>query len=363
MANATTGYVIPNISDSVDYITENIYTNSSESFTDDYDDYSENVLFILHVFSMVIYSVAFLLGTTGNGLVIWFTVFRMKKTVNVVWFLNLAIADFIFTFFLPLSITYLALGVHWPFGKFICKLNSTIAFVNLFASVFLLTVISIDRCISVIFPVWCQNHRTPRLASIVALVVWILAFIFSLPYFIFRNTDESDGQVYCYNKFDENIGGVQTPLAKSRHRDTVITRFIVGFAIPFSIIVICYSVIALRIHRNHIATSTKPFKIILAVIISFFFCWIPYHIFSFLELSEKYQDEHNDVLLVGIPITSSLAFINSCVNPVLYVFIGRDFKKTFWVSIQSIFEKAFTEDTLRADLPSKSKSTSDSQLV
>ncbi|XP_075047492.1 chemerin-like receptor 1 [Mixophyes fleayi] len=363
MANITTGYVIPNIDESVDYIIVNTYDNISEIFTLDYDDVSENVLFILHVFTMVIYSAAFLLGTTGNGLVIWFTVFRMKKTDNVVWFLNLAIADFIFTFFLPLSITYLALGFHWPFGTFICKLNSTIAFLNMFASIFLLTVISIDRCISVIFPVWCQNQRTPRLASIVALVVWILASIFSLPYFIFRNTDESDGQVFCYNNFDEDIDGIQTPLGKSRHRDTVITRFIVGFAIPFSIIVICYTVIALRIQRNHIATSTKPFKIILAVIISFFFCWIPYHIFSFLELSEKHQNELHDVLSVGIPITSSLAFINSCVNPVLYVFIGRDFKKTFWVSIQSIFEKAFNDDTLHTDLPSKIKSTCDSQLV
>ncbi|XP_075047493.1 chemerin-like receptor 1 [Mixophyes fleayi] len=363
MESITTGYVIPNIKESVDNTTANTYDSISENSTLDYDDVSDNVQSILYVFSMVIYSVVFLLGTTGNGLVIWLTVFRMKKTVNVVWFLNLATANFIFTFFLPLSITYLALDFHWPFGKFICKLNSALTFLNLFASAFLVSVISIDRCISVIFPVWCRNHRTPRLASIVALVVWILPFIFSLPYFIFRTTVESNGQVFCYNNFNENIGGVQTPLGKLRHRDTVITRFIIFFAIPFSIIVICYTVIALRIHRNHIATSTKPFKVILAVIISFIVCWFPYHIFSLLELSEKYQDELHDVLSVGIPISSSLLLINSCINPVLYVFIGRDFRKTFWVSIQSIFEKAFNEDTLRADLRSKCKPSSDIQLV
>ncbi|CAI9539583.1 unnamed protein product [Staurois parvus] len=310
---------------------------------------------------MVVYSVAFLLGTIGNGVVIFFTGFVMKRTVNVVWFLNLAIADFIFTFFLPLSITYVALDFHWPFGKFMCKLNSTVLFINLYASIFLLTVISIDRYISVVFPVWCQNHRTPRLASFVAGAVWILALIFSIPYAIFRDiNDNGEDYVSCYNNFhaDEDI-------AYSRHKATVIIRFIASFLIPFTIIIFCYSVILFRIQKNHMTTSSKPFKVILAVIISFLVCWFPYHVFSFLELSANYVE--NDhlfyVVFVGIPITSSLAFINSCVNPVLYVFMGRDFKKKFQDSLRSILERAFTEESAQLDSKSKTKSTSDSQLV
>ncbi|KAM4704423.1 chemerin-like receptor 1 [Rhinophrynus dorsalis] len=309
---------------------------------------------------MVVYAVAFVLGTSGNGLVIWIAGFKMKKTVNVVWFLNLAIADFIFTLFLPLSIAYIALGFHWPFGNFMCKLNSTLAYINLFASVFLLTVISIDRCISVVFPVWSQNHRTTWLASMIALGVWFLALCVSLSYFIFRDLSEYEGQIVCFNNFGYDENDELTDLGKLNQRVTVIIRFILGFLVPFTVIAFCYTVIALRLYKNNMSTSTKPFKIIVAVLISFFLCWFPYHVFSFLELS---TDIDHRVLIIGVPITSSLAFLNSCVNPFLYVFMGRDFRTRFRSSIQSIFEKAFNEDSVQTDFKSKTKSTSESQMV
>ncbi|XP_040183354.1 chemokine-like receptor 1 [Rana temporaria] len=337
------------------------YYKSTPYVYSEEEERQERIEFSLRVFSLVIYSLAFLLGTTGNGLVIYFTAFVMKRTVNVVWFLNLAIADFIFTFFLPLNITYASLNYHWPFGKFMCKLNSTILFMNLYASIFLLTVISIDRLISVVFLVWCQNHRTPKLALFVAVAVWILASIFSLPYFIFRDiNDAAKDHVACYNNFSED-----EKVAYARHKATLIVRFIVSFFIPFTIIISCYSVIILRIQRNHMTTSNKPFKAVLAVILSFFVCWFPYHVFSFLELSANYGENYHlyYITFVGIPITSSLVFINSCINPILYVFMGRDFKQKFQSSLRSIFERAFSEESTQIDSKSKTKSTSDSELV
>ncbi|XP_075462487.1 chemerin-like receptor 1 [Ascaphus truei] len=343
----------------------------SSSVTDDYDyeTYQEHIRIanIIHIFSMFIYAVAFVFGTIGNGLVIWITGFKMKKTVNTVWFLNLAIADFIFTFFLPLSIAYIALGFHWPFGKLMCKINSTIAFLNLFASVFLLTVISMDRCISVVLPVWSQNHRTPNLASVVALVVWCLALIVSSPYFAFRDIKVQEDVTYCYNNYAYSADSTNEndeTLVRLRYRAQVITRFILGFFIPFIVIVSCYTVIALRLHMNNLATSTKPFKIIVAVLISFFVCWFPYQVLSFVELSNYPADDFlSKVVFIGVPITSSLAFLNSCVNPFLYVFVGRDFRKNFRRSILSIFEGAFSEDSVPAESKDKTTSTSVSNVV
>uniref|UniRef100_A0A8D0HBB2 G-protein coupled receptors family 1 profile domain-containing protein n=1 Tax=Sphenodon punctatus TaxID=8508 RepID=A0A8D0HBB2_SPHPU len=346
--------------------------NSSGPYEDHYeyyDDYSSNettaLLKKMHILTMVIYSLAFVLGVMGNGLVIFITGFRMKRTVNTVWFLNLAVADFIFTFFLPLSVAYVALGFHWPFGRALCKLNSTVAFLNLYASVYLLMIISIDRYVSVMHPVWAKNHRTPRLASFLALGIWILAFVLCSATLYFRSTvspPHDNRIIHCFNDFD--TAGEGTTKEERQYwislnsRAIIISRFIFGFLIPFTVIVGCYSAIVLKLRWNRLAHSSKPFKVIAAVIVTFFLCWFPYHVFSFLEMN--YRPELRIVLIIGIPLTSSLAFINSFLNPFLYVFMGKDFKDKLRRSFLSAFESSFSEEASSNTTNIRSKSTTES---
>ncbi|XP_023275617.1 chemokine-like receptor 1 isoform X2 [Seriola lalandi dorsalis] len=129
----------------------------------------------LAIATMVIYSVIFLVGTMGNGLVIYVTGCRMKKTVNSIWFLNLALADFLFTAFLLFMIISVSQDYQWHFGHFMCKLNNFVGVVNMFASVFLLMAISLDRCLSIWVVVWAQNKRTTRKAQIITAVIWVAA--------------------------------------------------------------------------------------------------------------------------------------------------------------------------------------------
>ncbi|XP_063797768.1 chemerin-like receptor 1 [Pseudophryne corroboree] len=315
---------------------EIVYTNAPDTLNiteyDDYFDVLQKKVDIANSFYMTICSVAFLIGTTGNGLVIWFTVFRLKKTLNVMWFLNLAVADFMLTSFLPFSISTIALRHHWPLGTFMCKFNGFIVSLSQSVSVLQLTAISIDRCITVVFPVWCQNHRTTKLASVAILVIWIISFAFSLPLLIFNKTYQIfDNYIVCYTASYEMFV------------TNVILRFIMFFVLPFTVIVSCYTIIAIHIQRKHIIQSSKPFKIIAAVISSFFVCWLPLHIFLLLNISESNAFFY--IVVIGMPVVSSLIFINSCINPLIYVFIGREFKEKFWSSIQATFEKAFSEET------------------
>ncbi|XP_040022240.1 chemerin-like receptor 1 isoform X1 [Gasterosteus aculeatus] len=348
----------------------------------DYKDEHAELRQSLNIMSLIVYCLAFVLGVLGNGVVIWVTGFKMKKTVNTVWFLNLAVADFLFTAFLPLSVTYTALDFHWPFGKFMCKLNTTISFLNLYASVYILVVISVDRCVSVVWPVWAQNYRSVRKASFVSLGVWVVALILSTPYFIFRDTGPSyndNDVINCFNNFAlsddyENESVIQLRLF--RHKAMTITRFLLGFVVPFTVIVSCYAVIIHHIRRNRTLAShsRRSFKIIAAVITAFFLCWAPYHIMVLIELVNHMEDHASEILghviTIGVPIATSLAFLNSCLNPLLYVFMGQDFKDKVRKSILNVLETAFQEEVSRSytytnsmvTSRSKEKSVSDAEV-
>ncbi|XP_037309731.2 chemerin-like receptor 1 [Pungitius pungitius] len=321
----------------------------------------------LEIMSLIVYCLAFVLGVLGNGVVIWVTGFKMKKTVNTVWFLNLAVADFLFTAFLPLSVPYTALDFHWPFGKFMCKLNTAISFLNLYASVYILVVISVDRCVSVVWPVWAQNHRSIRKASFVSLGVWVLALILSTPYFIFRDTGPSYNDanvIICFNNYtlsDDNENESVYQLGLFWQKAMGITCFLLGFVVPFTVIVSCYAVIIHHIRRNRTLAShsSRSFKIIAAVITAFFLCWAPFHIVALIELANSLLSIQSDTLdhvtTIGIPIATSLAFINSCLNPLLYVFMGQDFKDKVRKSILNVLETAFKEEVSGPNTGTKSE--------
>ncbi|KAM5146887.1 C5a anaphylatoxin chemotactic receptor 1 [Mantella aurantiaca] len=305
--------------------------------------------------AVVMYCIVFVLGVPGNGLVVWVTTFEMKRTVNSVWFLNLAVADLLCCFAAPFSIMWIALG-HWPLGLFACKTIPSLLLINMYASVLLLTVVSIDRCALVIKPVWCQNKRTVNKAYVACLVIWILAFILSSPSFAFRHTTEKkhgkEGCSYVYSSVKGNKEIVETFIA--------VFRFLMGFVIPFVVITACYSVLMGRVSGRY-TQSTKTLKVILIVIIGFFVCWLPYHVVGLLLAVNKNQTEVFTLLEKVDSIVVPLAFLNSCINPIIYVLAGREFKSKFKRSIRFILKNALTEELSQTLDSKKTKWTSETK--
>ncbi|XP_053444881.1 chemerin-like receptor 1 [Nycticebus coucang] len=309
------------------------------------------------IFLVAVYSLVCFLGILGNGLVIVIATFKMKKTVNTVWFLNLAVADFLFNVFLPIHITYVAMNYHWVFGTAMCKISNFLLIQNMYTSVFLLTVISFDRCVSVLLPVWSQNHRSVRLAYTACVVIWVLAFFLSSPSLVFRDTANLHGKISCFNNFSPaSVNSSSRPVhpqldsvGYSRHVGVTVTRFLCGFLVPVLIITACYLTIVCKLQHNRLAKSKKPFKIIVTIIITFFVCWCPYHTLYLLELHHTTMP--GSVFSLGLPLATAIAIANSCMNPILYVFMGQDFKK-FKVALFSRLVNALSEDTGHSSYPS-----------
>ncbi|XP_031208058.1 formyl peptide receptor 2-like isoform X1 [Mastomys coucha] len=313
--------------------------------------YDSTISRLLWILSMVVVSITFFLGVLGNGLVIWVAGFRMAHTVTTTYYLNLALADFSFTATLPFLLVEIAMKEKWPFGWFLCKFFHIMVNVNLFGSVFLIAVIALDRCICVLHPVWAQNHRTVSLARKVIVGPWIFALILTLPNLIFLTTVRTPGgDVYCTFNFVPWGKTVEERLnvAITFVTTTGIITFIIGFIMPMSIVAICYGLIAVKIHRRTLVNSSRPLRVLTAVMASFFICWFPFQLVALLGtiwFKETLLSGGNKILFMFVNPTSSLAYFNSCLNPMLYVFMGQGFRERLIHSLPSSLERALSEDS------------------
>lgn len=141
---------------------------------------------IMDIISITFYTLIIVLGTTGNAVVIWISGFRLKPTVTNVWLINLAVADLIFSLSRITSWIKKLFYSYWPFGVFLCKFSGFFKYTNMFCSVFLLAIISLDRALCILLPVHAKRRRTLFAARIISLGVWIAAVLFSAPYYVYR---------------------------------------------------------------------------------------------------------------------------------------------------------------------------------
>ncbi|XP_071969060.1 C3a anaphylatoxin chemotactic receptor-like [Engystomops pustulosus] len=308
----------------------------NRSLAEEHEEWSnEDLLFYfygpyLRVTSITLFSIIFILGIIGNGLVIWIAGFRMKKTISAVWFLNLAIADFLCCASLPLRLVMLF--YLFTSSVFATCISSMIVFsINMSASVLLLTAMSVDRWVSVMWPFWAKVHRTQKLLRITAGIIWVMSFLISgslitIHWFVLNDLSE-----WCY----------EVPYKLYYRKTVYLIKLFIMFVIPFLIIFTSYVTIFLKLRKTkRPQRSQRPYRIITAVILCFFICWAPYYIWplTFNRNTNRYQFFIVNTIIIG------LASLNSCINPIIYVFMGQDFRHGFLRSIPFRVERALDEN-------------------
>ncbi|XP_029462580.1 type-2 angiotensin II receptor [Rhinatrema bivittatum] len=277
--------------------------------------------------------IIFITGIVGNGLVI--TVLCLpngRKTVASIYIFNLVIADLLFLPTFPLWATYYAFGFNWLFGLVMCKISSSLLCVNLFASIFFITCMSIDRYLAIVHPFQSQR-RTRQKACFIAFIIWGLACLFSLPTFYFRDMQyiESLGVNACIMAFPhEQYSKWCAGMA--------LIKNLLGFFIPLTVIAYCFLGIGLHLWKSQglwkiKQKRDKSLKMVAAVVLAFIICWLPFHVLTFLD-ALTWLNIVNDCNVLAIidtvmPFVFCIGFANSCVNPLLYCFVGNQFREKF----------------------------------
>lgn len=334
---------------------------------DDYDGYDSNdttniipdIIFtpeiiLPQIIALACFSLVILLGVPGNALVIWVTGFCMPRSVTSLWFLNLALADLLCCLSLPLLMVPLAHDDHWPFGPLACTLVKGLFYLVMYCSVVQLVLISLDRYLLVTKPVWCQNKRRPKTAVYMCVIVWCVALIGSIPQFVFyKEIPAGSNKREC---------AVVFPHTPNSPRIIMSFRFIMGFALPFLVIAFCHWKVYMRAESSG-NRSKRTLRVIVAVILSFFLCWIPLHIIDFILLDTPRVSPHRPKVFFAHTMAICLAYVNSCLNPLLYVCLGRGFKTRMNRSLRSMLHFATEEPQPNRQSVSVTKSTSMKEMT
>nr|5XJM_A Chain A, Type-2 angiotensin II receptor,Soluble cytochrome b562,Type-2 angiotensin II receptor [synthetic construct] len=183
----------------------------------------------------ILYYIIFVIGFLVNIVVVTlFCCQKGPKKVSSIYIFNLAVADLLLLATLPLWATYYSYRYDWLFGPVMCKVFGSFLTLNMFASIFFITCMSVDRYQSVIYP-FLSQRRNPWQASYIVPLVWCMACLSSLPTFYFRDvrTIEYLGVNACIMAFPpEKYAQWSAGIALMKN--------ILGFIIPLIFIATCY---------------------------------------------------------------------------------------------------------------------------
>lgn len=305
-----------------------------------------------------LYLLVFALGLSGNGLVLA-TVWRgprAKRRAADAYLAHLALADLAFVVTLPLWAAYTALRFHWPFGAALCKLSSYLVLLNMFASAFCLAGLSVERYLAIVralprpagppaAPPPCPRARARAPAPLALGAVWLLAALLALPALLLRDT-RPGGADGASLRCDLALGGggeeegAEEEEAEARWLAALsLGTTALGFALPLLLMALCYCRLGAALRRHFRAQPAarreegrqrrRLLRLLVALVAVFAACWLPFHLLKSLYVLHGLAllplPCAGLALLVRLhPYAACLAYLNSCLNPLLYAFFdGR----------------------------------------
>ena len=130
----------------------------------------------------------------------------------------------------------------------------------------------------------------------------------------------------------------------------LIANLIFCYIFPMILITVCYVLIWFKVWNRNIPTDTKDaqmeriqqrskikvVKMLIAVVILFVVSWLPlYVIFARIKFGGDIDVWEEEILPIATPIAQWLGSSNSCINPILYAFFNKKFRKGFVAIIKS----------------------------
>ena len=237
------------------------------------------------------YCLILVVSSAGNSL-IGIIVYKTKTTHRTINYLivNMAMSDLLFPIFLFPRILTEMYGNGWiisgPLGKAVCNFAPFLHYISSVVSVESLVLIAVDRFGAVVFPLRPRLIAS-RLCSTFILTTWIIAVFLTSPYFFHIILVQYPRNDMCTVQWNEAF------VDENWHQ--VLLHFFI--VISFALTAILYSIILLKLKSQklpgeqsvnaedqRLQRHRNSLKMVIAIVLGFALCWLPFNIFTFLFL-------------------------------------------------------------------------------
>lgn len=283
--------------------------NASQQFVYK-DSHQENIL--LSTF----YLVVFVIAVPGNTLALW-TFIRQDSTSPFNIFLrHLSVADIFYALILPVRVVYHLSDNHWPFGQALCRLTGFLFYLNMYCSLYLMSFISVDRFLAVVFPVRSQLVRKISNAKVGVGILWVTLILLMSPALFINRSLDTNSSSMCRKLYLEETSF------------TSLVSTVVAFTVPFGTILFCYMGILWKLRlvkQRHV--KERAMKMAILIPTNILLAFLPYHVCRLLYIVRHNHGLLRESLAAANRLTSAVTCVSGVLDPVMYFFLNRAYRE------------------------------------
>ena len=262
-------------------------------------------------------------GFVGNGLVVWLLGSQGQRSPFSVYILHLGMADLLFLLCMAFKVILICFRlvnrVHTALD-----IVSRVKCFTYTASLSVLTASSMQRCLSVLFPVWYKSHQPKHLSAVLCALLRALSLLLNMVATFLCSDFLAQDELLCFRI------------------DLVISILLMGVFTPLMVgssLILCVGV-----QRSSTATHRRPTRVyvtVLVCVLVFLAFALPlgirWFLISWLDLPWKTKTLFS--LLARL-----FSAVSSSANPVIYFLVGRRKSRGLQEPLGAVLRRALREE-------------------
>ncbi|XP_072227869.1 tachykinin receptor 1b [Leuresthes tenuis] len=271
-------------------------------------------------------------SVVGNVVVIWIILAHKRmRTVTNYFLVNLAFAEAAMSVFN--TVINFAYAVHneWYFGPVYCRFHNFFPIAAIFASIYSMTAVALDRYMAIIHPL--QQRLSSTETRVMIAGIWVLALLLAFPQYLYSATESLPGRTVCFIDWPD-----YSPVDFRKIYYVSVALLI--YLLPLCIMGWAYTAVGVSLwageipgdsserYKEQLIAKRKVVKMMVVVVSTFAGCWLPYHTYFLLHqfLPELFEQRYMQQVYLAV---MWLAMSSTMYNPIIYYCLNSRFRAGF----------------------------------